>query len=109
MTAYFEEYSPDEKFDVIIMGFVLEHVDNPDLILERYRHFLKPGGRLYIAVPNAKSLNRRLDLSLALSKTFIALMRMILHLVIKDNTAGIHCDKPLNELVTALHVKKVFT
>jgi len=73
VTAYFEEYSPDEKFDVIIMGFVLEHVDNPDLILERYRHFLKPGGRLYIAVPNAKSLNRRLGLELGLIEDIYSL------------------------------------
>ncbi len=58
--AYFEDYTPQETFDVIVMGFILEHVDDPDLILERYRGFLNPGGKLYVAVPNAKSLNRRL-------------------------------------------------
>lgn len=30
---YFETYKPVELFDVIVMGFVLEHVDNPELIL----------------------------------------------------------------------------
>jgi len=64
--AYFEDYTPTEQFDVIVMGFILEHVDNPDLILERYRHFLKPGGKLYVAVPNGKSMNRRLGLELGL-------------------------------------------
>ncbi|BAQ65658.1 bifunctional 2-polyprenyl-6-hydroxyphenol methylase/3-demethylubiquinol 3-O-methyltransferase UbiG [Geminocystis sp. NIES-3709] len=64
--SYFETYTPEEPFDVIIMGFVLEHVDDPDLILVRYREFLKPGGKIYIAVPNAKSLNRRLGLELGL-------------------------------------------
>lgn len=64
--GYFEDYTPDETFDVIIMGFVLEHVDDPDLILERYRRFLKPGGKLYVAVPNAKSMNRRLGLEMGL-------------------------------------------
>lgn len=64
--SYFEDYMPDAPFDVIVMGFVLEHVDDPDLILERYRAFLAPGGKLYVAVPNAKSMNRRLGLELGL-------------------------------------------
>lgn len=64
--AYFEEYDPRELFDVIIMGFILEHVDDPDFVLRRYRRYLKPGGKMYVAVPNAKSMNRRLGLELGL-------------------------------------------
>lgn len=64
--GYFEDYEPQAPFDVIVMGFILEHVDDPDLILRRYRQYLKPGGRMYVAVPNAKSLNRRLGLELGL-------------------------------------------
>jgi SAM-dependent methyltransferase len=64
--AYFEDYTSNETFDIIVMGFILEHVDDPDLILTRYRQFLKPGGKLYVAVPNAKSLNRRIGLELGL-------------------------------------------
>jgi len=64
--AYFENFYSDTLFDVIVMGFILEHVDDPELILERYRAFLKPGGKLYIAVPNAKSMNRRLGLEMGL-------------------------------------------
>ncbi|KRC77775.1 bifunctional 3-demethylubiquinone-9 3-methyltransferase/ 2-octaprenyl-6-hydroxy phenol methylase [compost metagenome] len=64
--AYFEDYVPDQQFDIIVMGFILEHVDDPDLILDRYRGFLKPGGKMYVAVPNAKSMNRRLGLELGL-------------------------------------------
>lgn len=63
---YFESYTPEELFDVIVMGFVLEHVDDPDLILKRYRQFLMPGGKMYVAVPNAKSMNRRMGLELGL-------------------------------------------
>jgi SAM-dependent methyltransferase len=62
--SYFEDYAPEETFDVIVMGFVLEHVDDPALVLRRYRALLRPGGRMYLAVPNAKSLNRRLGLEL---------------------------------------------
>jgi SAM-dependent methyltransferase len=62
--SYFEDFDTDEVFDVVLMGFVLEHVDDPDQILTQYRKFIKPGGRLFIAVPNAKSLNRRLGLAM---------------------------------------------
>lgn len=62
--AFFETFSIPETFDAVIMGFVLEHVDDPGLILDRARRLIKKGGRLYIAVPNAKSLNRRLGLAM---------------------------------------------
>lgn len=58
--TYFENFSTDERFDVIVMGFILEHVDDPLLILRRYRDFLAPGGRMFVAVPNAEVLNRKL-------------------------------------------------
>jgi SAM-dependent methyltransferase len=64
--GYFEEFDTSEKFDVIVMGFILEHVDNPSLVLRKYRDFLKPNGRLFVAVPNAKSLNRRFGLELGI-------------------------------------------
>lgn len=58
--TYFEDYSSDEKFDLIVMGFILEHVDDPIQILNHYRQFLNPNGKLFLAVPNAEVLNRRL-------------------------------------------------
>ncbi len=58
--TYFENFCTDEKFDLIVMGFILEHVDDPLLILQRFRNFLAPGGKMFIAVPNAEVLNRRL-------------------------------------------------
>lgn len=60
VTAYFEQFSTEDRFDLILMGFVLEHVDDPMVILRRYREFLAPGGRIFLAVPNAAALNRRL-------------------------------------------------
>lgn len=57
--AYFEEFTPDAPIDLIVMGFVLEHVADPAAILTRYRGFLAPGGRIAVAVPNAQSLHRR--------------------------------------------------
>lgn len=64
--GYFEDFDTEDKFDVIVMGFILEHVEDPGLILKRYRKFLKPGGKLFVAVPNAKSMNRRLGVELGL-------------------------------------------
>lgn len=57
--AYFEKFNPGRLYDLIVMGFVLEHVDDPALILRRYRGFLSKGGRIVVAVPNAESLHRR--------------------------------------------------
>ena len=58
--TWFENFATEERFDVIVMGFILEHVDDPLLILRRFRKFLVPGGRMFLAVPNAEALNRRL-------------------------------------------------
>ena len=58
--SFFESFSTEGQFDVIVMGFILEHVDDPQQILRRYRAFLAPGGKMFLAVPNAEVLNRRL-------------------------------------------------
>lgn len=57
--SYFENFQTDERFDAIGMGFVLEHVDDPALVLRRFSQFLAPGGSVFIAVPNAEALHRR--------------------------------------------------
>jgi len=58
--TYFENFATDENFDAIIMGFILEHVDNPFETITRFKEFLLPNGKMFIAVPNAEVLNRRL-------------------------------------------------
>ena len=59
LESFFENFETYERFDAIGMGFVLEHVDDPALILRRFANFLKPGGSIFIAVPNAEALHRR--------------------------------------------------
>ena len=56
--SYFEEFETSERFDLIEMGFILEHVADPRLILRRMKSHLSPRGVLVIAVPNARSLHR---------------------------------------------------
>ncbi|MBK8286574.1 MAG: methyltransferase domain-containing protein [Ahniella sp.] len=60
VTNYFEDFDTDECFDHINMGFVLEHVDGPALIVRRFKNFLKPGGAIFAAVPNCEALYRRI-------------------------------------------------
>lgn len=58
--GYFEDFDTEKRFDLIVMGFVLEHVEDPALILQRFLRFLKPGGKVVMTVPNGASLHRRI-------------------------------------------------
>lgn len=58
--TYFEKFETNEKFDLIIMGFILEHVDDPVMIMKNYKNLLSPNGRMFLAVPNAEVMNRKL-------------------------------------------------
>jgi 2-polyprenyl-3-methyl-5-hydroxy-6-metoxy-1,4-benzoquinol methylase len=58
--TYFENFDSNEKFDVILLGFILEHVDDPVAIMSRFSQFLSPGGKMFMSVPNAECMNRRL-------------------------------------------------
>jgi len=60
VNGWFEEYTSEEPFDTIEMGFVLEHVDDPKALVARYADMLADDGRLFIAVPNARSLHRQI-------------------------------------------------
>jgi len=41
----------DGFFDVIICNAVLEHVENPDEVLEEFKRVCRPGGTLYLCIP----------------------------------------------------------
>ena len=55
----FEQFEPDDTYDLIVLGHVLEHVENPVEILRRARSWLRPKGRIFAAVPNSRSLHRQ--------------------------------------------------
>jgi 2-polyprenyl-3-methyl-5-hydroxy-6-metoxy-1,4-benzoquinol methylase len=57
--SLFEEFSAAEKFDTIVFGHVLEHVDEPTAILARARQWLADDGVIVAVVPNARSLHRQ--------------------------------------------------
>ena len=57
--SLFETYEPGREFDHIIMGHVLEHVEDPVALLKRAAGWLAPDGSILSAVPNSRSLHRQ--------------------------------------------------
>jgi SAM-dependent methyltransferase len=60
VTSLFENFETQERFDVVVAGFVLEHVSQPVALLQKYARFVAAGGTFYAAVPNGESMHRRL-------------------------------------------------
>ncbi len=53
-----------EKFDVILMGDVLEHLKDPESILKELRKMLQPFGYILVTLPNVAFYKMRWDLLL---------------------------------------------
>ncbi|QYO63781.1 class I SAM-dependent methyltransferase [Leptolyngbya sp. 7M] len=51
---------PDSSYDAIILAAVLEHLYDPDEIIRRVAQALKPGGILFLDVPNEAGLYFRI-------------------------------------------------
>ena len=49
ITGDFLEFHDNKKFDVIVMGEVLEHVDNPNEMLLKIKDLLAPTGKAFIS------------------------------------------------------------
>lgn len=64
-----EEFEADIYFENIVLGHVLEHVEDPLYILKLLFNKLKGGGVLVCAVPNAMSLHRTAAVHMGLLKT----------------------------------------
>ncbi len=47
---------PSASFDVVILGAVLEHLYNPDETIQEISRILRPGGALFLDVPNEQGL-----------------------------------------------------
>jgi len=52
-----ENVDLEMKFDIILAGDVLEHMNNPGMLLQKVSELLNPFGTLIIGVPNAYSFN----------------------------------------------------
>ncbi len=45
---------PPDSFDLVVLSHVLEHFAQPEEVLARCKTWLRPGGRLLIALPNVR-------------------------------------------------------
>jgi SAM-dependent methyltransferase len=66
--SMFETFEPGPVFDAVLAMYIAEHVDDPSALLRTVARWLRPGGRLIIAVPNAGSLHRRLAVRMGLQE-----------------------------------------
>ncbi len=53
-----EEFNTDKKFDIILLNHVLEHFVEPNIAMVKLKSLLKPGGILYVRVPDIDSYDR---------------------------------------------------
>lgn len=53
-----EDFKAPFLYDFILMDHILEHLENPVLVLKRVFTFLERGGLFAVGVPNAKSFHR---------------------------------------------------
>lgn len=58
----------EEKFDIIVLFHVIEHMDNPEFVLNHLKKFLSKGGIIAATVPNAMALSRQLAVEMGLLK-----------------------------------------
>lgn len=79
VNALFEDYQPGRTFDNIVLGHVLEHVDDPVLILRRCREWLAPEGIILAAVPNSQSLHRQAAVLMDLLETEASMSELDIH------------------------------
>lgn len=59
-TCRFEEFETEDRYDVILLLNLIEHVDDPVAALRRTSELLTPGGVAWIQTPNFRSLDARL-------------------------------------------------
>jgi 2-polyprenyl-3-methyl-5-hydroxy-6-metoxy-1,4-benzoquinol methylase len=102
--SLFEDYCTDKKFQTIILGHVLEHVNDPVLVLRHIKQFLSEDGIILAAVPNANSIHRQAAVLMGLIpdiKTFSELDKRVGHMRVytieefKSDfiSAGLHVEK----------------
>lgn len=65
--SYFEDMDfKGETFDTLLMAHILEHVDDPQVVLKRAKQFVSKDGVMIIDVPNGNSLHRQIGVKMGL-------------------------------------------
>jgi SAM-dependent methyltransferase len=67
INAMFETATLPKHYDNIVLTHVLEHLDNPVLVLKRINdEWLAPGGRFFLVCPNANAPSRQIAVKMGL-------------------------------------------
>ncbi|MBI3506775.1 MAG: class I SAM-dependent methyltransferase [Proteobacteria bacterium] len=53
--TWIEDFTPSAPYDVAVLSNVLEHASDPRLMLRHVKRILRPGGEVWISLPNAES------------------------------------------------------
>lgn len=67
--SLFEDYEIENDFhqyDYVICNYVMEHVLDSKSVLRKIENLIKPDGLLFVVVPNANALSRRLALEMGI-------------------------------------------
>jgi|SRR3989344_2007959 len=68
-----EDFQTSEKFDFILLLNLIEHLENPELVMTKLRSLINPSGLILIKTPNIDTLDR--------------------HLFKNHNWGGLHCPR----------------
>lgn len=55
-----EDYATDQRFDLVLLLNLIEHVADPGAVLAKARTLLRPGGVILVQTPNWRCLDERL-------------------------------------------------
>jgi 2-polyprenyl-3-methyl-5-hydroxy-6-metoxy-1,4-benzoquinol methylase len=77
--SYFEDFNAAEKFDILILHHILEHIENPLSFLRGLKSHLKYNGLLVLSVPNAMALSRQLAVNMGLLESVYSLTENDIH------------------------------
>lgn len=66
VNSRFEDAKIERAFDIVFLVHTLEHLDDPVGVLSKIRNWMAPGGRLFVAVPNANALSRQIAVRMGL-------------------------------------------
>lgn len=62
--SLFESFQTEERFDLIVASYVLEHVIDARRVIGLTRRFLEQDGLYYALVPNAQALSRQIAVAM---------------------------------------------
>ena len=79
INSLFEDFCIEKKFQTIILGHVLEHVDDPVAMLKHISQFLLEDGVILAAVPNANSIHRQAAVLMGILSTIKEFSELDIH------------------------------